>query len=111
MIYLVFDSEQSAIAADAMIGNNVRAWVLQNAPNALSDDGERLRGRNAATGELVDVFTERWAVPRQRQDGRWVFQKPTQDKTAPVPVQVFLSGINTEELEYDPAWFSQSLYG
>lgn len=111
MICFVFDSEQMAVAANDRIGANVRDWVLQNVPGALSADGERLRGRNAATGQFVDVFTERWAVPQNTTSGRWVFPKPMQNETFPIPVQVFVNGINAEEAEYDPAWFSPSTYG
>jgi hypothetical protein len=105
MIFFVFETKADADAANAIIAENVREFVATNSPDALSPDGSKLRGRRADTGELVDVYTERWAEPLRRADSRWVFAKPTQEKTAPLPVSVFLAGVVAGEEEYDPAWF------
>ena len=105
MTFYVFATKSAADAANDRITENVRQFVAANVPDALSDDGERLRGRKADTGSLVDVYTERWADPMQIADGRWVFAKPTQAKTAPLPVAVFLAGVTADEAEYDEAWF------
>lgn len=105
MTYYVFATENVAVAAESQIVDNVRRWLGENVPAALSSDGEMLRGRNAATGELVDVYTARWAIPRQTASGVWVFEKPTADRTAPIPVEVFTAGITAAEADYDPAWF------
>jgi len=105
MLFYVFNVEEDANAAAQLIIDNVRNWVSNNLPEALSADGNKLRGRNAATNELVDVYTTRWAVPVQTVDNRWVFLKPTQEKTTPIPLAVFIAGITAAEEEYNPAWF------
>ena len=105
MTYYIFNTEAEALSAEQQIVNNVRNWVISNVPGALSEDGTKLRGRNAKTGEFVDAFTTRWAIPRQIIDGRWVFEKPTSEKTEPIPVSVFIANIVSEETEYDDGWF------
>lgn len=105
MIYYIFNTESEALATEQQIVDNVKNWILVNVPEALSPDGTKLRGRNAATGQLVDVYTTRWAIPQQINSGLWVFPKPTIDKTTPIPVEVFTEGISVLENNYDPAWF------
>lgn len=105
MIYYIFNTEAEAIIAEQQIIENVRQWVSENVPEALSQDGLKLRGRNAKTGEFTNAYTTRWAMPQQINDGRWVFAKPTQDKTSPIPVEVFINGINSEEATYSTDWF------
>ena len=105
MIYYIFNTEQEALAAEQQIVDNVRQWVVANVPDALSEDGLKLRGRNAKTGEFTDAYTTRWAVPQQIVDGRWVFTKPTAEKTSPIPVEVFINGITASENEYNSDWF------
>lgn len=109
MIYYVFNTEAEAQSAEQQIVDNVRNWVAANVPDALSADGIKLRGRNAKTGEFVDAFTNRWAIPTRIADGRWVFQKPTQEKTEPIPVAVFTGGIVATEEEANGAWFVTEL--
>jgi hypothetical protein len=60
MMYYVFESQSLAIAAEEYI------CQVANMP---------LVGVNASTGELSPTSqrTERWAVPEQRLDGKWVF--------------------------------------
>lgn len=105
MLFYVFDSEQDANAVLELIASNVRAWLRQHSPDALSADGNGVRGRNAATGGLTDVVTQRWAVPELTSGGKWVFAVPTQRQTSPIPVSAFTSGIEAPTAEYDPAWF------
>lgn len=107
MIYYVFNSEAAAAETEQQIVDNVRQWVAANVPDALSADGTKLRGRNAATGALVDVFTERWAIPQETATGQWVFPKPTGAQTAPIPLDVFIANVVAAESEYDPTWFEQ----
>ena len=108
MTYYVFNTEAEALSAEQQIVDNVRNWVAANVPDALSADGTKLRGRNAKTGEFVDAFTTRWAIPQQIADGRWVFTKPTPEKTAPIPVEVFLQNVVAAESAYDVAWFPET---
>lgn len=110
MIYYIFNTEQEALVVEQQIVDNVRQWVAANVPDALSEDGTKLRGRNAKTGELTDIYTTRWAIPQQILDGRWVFAKPTAEKTAPIPIEVFITGIVSEEAAYDANWFPQEEY-
>lgn len=107
MIYYIFNSEQEAVTTEQQIVDNAKNWLLSNSPQSLSPDGNKLRGRNAATGEFVEVYTEKWAVPQQTIDGKWVFLKPTQIKTSPIPVEVFLNNIIADEIEYDSSWFAE----
>ena len=59
MKYLVFETEQEAIEAEAVISSAM---------------GFAKSGVNAATGEVnIEAITERWAIPQQIKDGRWVF--------------------------------------
>ena len=103
--YYLFATEEDAVAAEARIVANVRTWAEANAPDALSEDKSKLRGRNAATGEFEDHFTERWAIPQQTETGKWVFPVPTQERTTPIPVETFVAGVTADEAEYDSAWF------
>lgn len=69
MKYLVFETEQEAIDAEALISQSM---------------GYSKPGVNAKTGEVVpDALTTRWAIPQQIADGRWVFPSP--DDTGVVP--------------------------
>jgi hypothetical protein len=62
MKYLVFDTEQEALDAEADLSRAM---------------GYSKPGVNAKTGQVVpDVLTLRWAVPRQIADGRWVVPSP-----------------------------------
>jgi hypothetical protein len=63
MKYLVFDTEAEAIAAEAQIAQAIGCAIV---------------GVNAATGLPVPTAqrTERWAIPQQIADGRWVFPSP-----------------------------------
>lgn len=107
MIYYTFQDEAAAIIAEQQICNNVLAWCAANVPEALSADGTKVRCRNAATGQYEDVYTERWAIPEQINDGRWVFQKPTESSIAPIELAVVLNGVTASEAEADPAWWPQ----
>lgn len=98
MTYYIFNTEEEALLAEEQIVTNVRNWVETNVPDALSSDGSKLRGRNAKTGEFVDVYTTRWAIPQQIIDGQWVFLKPTSNRTFPIPVEIFVSGIVANEI-------------
>ena len=62
MKYLVFTTEQDAIAAELIIRQAL---------------GYSKPGVNALTGELDNsVLTTSWATPQQITDGRWVFPSP-----------------------------------
>jgi hypothetical protein len=78
MKYRIFDTEQEAIAAEAQVAAAIGCIKV---------------GVNAKTGqpEPDKQATERWAIPQQIQDGRWVF--PSLDNTG---------------VEADPSWWPQS---
>ena len=62
MKYLVFETEQEAIEAEAAISLAM---------------GYSKPGISAATGQLDNTaITERWAIPQQIKDGRWVIPSP-----------------------------------
>jgi hypothetical protein len=63
MKYRAFDTESDAVAAEALVAAEIGCVKV---------------GINAKTG-LPDPSaqaTERWAVPQQIADGRWVFPSP-----------------------------------
>lgn len=72
MLYYVFNDEQTAINAEAYICQIGGAPVI---------------GLNAETGlpEPDKCKTERWAVPEERLDGKWVFPYIGDDKVALYP--------------------------
>jgi hypothetical protein len=78
MKYRIFETEQDAIAAEAIIAASIGCAIV---------------GVNAKTGlpEPDKQQTTRWAIPRQIADGRWVFPSP--DET----------GVDAE-----PDWFIQT---
>lgn len=63
MKYLVFDTEAEAVQAESQIS---------------ADKGYPYYGENALTHEVIDGVgkTERWAIPKQVANGKWVFQSP-----------------------------------
>jgi hypothetical protein len=63
MKYRVFDTEDEALAAEAQIAETIGCIKV---------------GVNAKTGqpEPDKQVTERWAIPQQISDGRWVFPSP-----------------------------------
>jgi hypothetical protein len=63
MKYRIFTTEAEAIAAEAQVAADIGCIKI---------------GTNAKTGQLAPdaQATERWAVPQQIVDGRWVFLSP-----------------------------------
>ena len=66
MKYRVFDTEAEAIAAEAEIAQAIGCIKV---------------GVNAKTGQLAPdkQTTERWAIPQQIADGRWIFASPDEE--------------------------------
>lgn len=77
MKYRVFDTEAEAIAAEAIIAQEIGCAKV---------------GVNAKTGLPAPEaqLTERWAIPQQILDGRWVFPSPNEE------------GIESEESWWPP---------
>lgn len=94
-IYYVFEDEQTATDAETAI------CQIAGAP---------LVGRNAKTGLPAPdkCKTERWAVPQERLDGKWVFPKVPDALLAQYSQEV-IDGFNTSYPntleEYDSSWF------
>ena len=76
MKYRIFDTEEQSLAAEAQVAVDIGCIKI---------------GVNAKTGlPAPDAqVTERWAIPQQIVDGRWVFPSP--DETG---------------VEAEPGWFS-----
>jgi len=99
MEYYVFNTEQEAIEAEAYIS------AVGNYPRT---------GNNAKTGtpEPDKQKAERWAIPKQRQDGKWIFQRIPEAIRAQYP-QAVKDAFNAtyphvvEELTAE--WFSGEL--
>jgi len=107
MIFYVFDTEAEAIAAENTIVTNIKTWVQTYSPDAIDSEGNSLRGRNAKTGELVDIYTSKWAIPVKRLDDKWAFQKPTQSALGPIPLANVINGITATEEEFSSGWFPE----
>jgi hypothetical protein len=107
MIFYVFDTEADEIAAAHTVVTNIKTWVQTYSPDAIGPDGNSLRGRNAKTGELVDNYTTKWAIPKERLDGKWVFEKPTQSSLGPVSLDSAINGISATEEEFQLDWFPE----
>ena len=75
MKYRIFDTEQEAIAAEAQVAADIGCIKV---------------GTNAKTGlPAPDAqATERWAIPFQIPDGRWIVASP-----------------DDQGVEADPSWF------
>jgi hypothetical protein len=73
----IFDTEQEALDAEAQVALDIGCVKV---------------GVNAKTGEPAPdkQATERWAIPRQIADGRWVFASP-----------------NDEGVEAEDDWFQE----
>ena len=77
MKFLIFDTEQQALEKEKQI---------------MLEEGVPKYAINALTGETdVTVITDRWDIPRQRIDGKWV-----------------LLSNNDEGEVYNQDWFYQS---
>ena len=94
-LYYVFEDEQTAINAEATISQ------IAGAPRV---------GYNALTGlpEPDKCKTERWAIPQQRLDGKWVFPKvPTEllEQYSDDTINQFNQAFPYVFEEYDASWF------
>lgn len=78
MLYRIFNTETEAVAAEAQIAQSIGCVKIST---------------NAATGlpDLDAQMTERWAIPQQIADGRWVFPSP-----------------DDEGVMRDPSWFGET---
>ena len=77
MKYRVFNTEQEALEAEQQISDAIGCAIV---------------GINAKTGKPQPnkQLTERWAIPQQIADGRWVFPSP-----------------DDEGIESDSSWWPQ----
>lgn len=107
MIYYVFDTENEAIAAENLIVNNIKSWVETYTPSVINDSGDAIIGRRPQTGEVASGQTSRWAIPKERLDGKWVFQKPTAIHLGPIPLSTVISGVTAVEQAYEDSWFPE----
>jgi hypothetical protein len=66
MKYRIFDTEEQALAAEAQVAVDIGCAKV---------------GVNAKTGqpEPDKQVTERWAIPQQILDGRWVFPSSNEE--------------------------------
>ena len=107
MIFYVFNTEAEAIAVENTIVTNIKTWVQTYSPDAIGPDGNSLKGRNAKTGEFINNYTTKWAIPVERLDGKWVFEKPTQKGLGPVPLSSVINGITATEEDFNSNWFPE----
>lgn len=72
MKYRIFDTEAESIAAEAQVAASIGCVKI---------------GINAKTGLPAPEAqaTERWAIPQQIADGRWVFPSPDDTGIEPLP--------------------------
>jgi hypothetical protein len=95
--YYVFDNEATAIAAEAMICQIGQTPII---------------GINVATGlpEPDKQKTERWAIPQQRVDGKWVFARVPLETRQNIPEaqqEAFNNAFPHLLEEYKDNWFTQ----
>lgn len=97
--YYVFNTEQIAQAAEAWIS------LHGNLPRT---------GKNAKTGqdEPNKCKTERWAIPQQRLDGNWVFERVPAAERAKFPQskkdEFDINFPHVVEIE-SPEWFNTTI--
>ena len=74
-MYLIFDTLETARAAQVQIDSNIVAVIATNEPEVVSDTG--IIGRNMATGQLdyEATRTTTWCEPRPHGD-IWYLIKP-----------------------------------
>jgi hypothetical protein len=95
MEYYVFNTEQEAIAAEA--------WISQQCNMPIT-------GVDAKDGtpQPEKQKTERWAIPQQRLDDKWVFPKVSDDiaiKFGMEAIQFFQTNFNYALETYSEDWF------
>lgn len=104
MIFYVFETEAEAIAAENTIVTNIKTWVETYSPSVVVN-GEAIKGRRPSTGEIVSATTNKWADPKQRLDGKWIFQKPQDYNVTPIPLSSVVANVIANEEEYSRGWF------
>lgn len=97
MLYYVFEDEETARGAEHYIS------TIGGAP---------ITGVNALTGELEPdaAKTERWAIPKERLDGKWCFPYVGDARVAMYPTDVanyFEDTYPNTKEEYNDDWFYQ----
>ena len=95
MLYYVFETESEATQAEQAISQVGGAPIV---------------GINALTGqpEPNKQKTERWAIPMQRLDGKWVFPYVGDERISEYPTDVkdqFNSTFTYTLEEYSSDWF------
>ena len=93
--FYVFDTESVAISAEAYICYTAQTPRI---------------GHNAKTGKLEPnkAKTERWAVPKERLDGKWVFSVIPYEIAIKYPPEVseyFNTTFPNVKEEYISSWF------
>jgi hypothetical protein len=110
--YLIYDTEQLALDACAKIEQ--RARELYSSAGYQVDETGAIIGVNVATGQSDPGAqrTERYAVPEQRLDGKWIVPHPEQMPSANVEqqgmlVKDYVAQDLTADLveERQPDWF------
>jgi hypothetical protein len=114
--YIVNDTEQDSLDASATIDERARP-VYSQAGYEIDADGHII-GVNVGTGQSDPDAqrTERYAVPQQRLDGKWIIPHPEcmPSATYVIPgteppvvlVDHLMAGLTDPVIEeYDPAWF------
>lgn len=95
LMYMVFETRGEAEAAEAFICRIAKTPITS---------------RNAKTGQpdLSAIKTEKWAIPQQRLDGKWVFPAIPDDLLNMYSVEdvnEFRSRFSFVKEEYQPDWF------
>lgn len=111
--HFVFDSQAAAVAAEQGIADRGRELLLTL--GYVADAEGNIIGKRAGALDYAGQKTERWAVPRQRLDGKWVVPHPSCLPTALLQppaaggltvAQYMSQGIAAPVEPYDPAWFA-----
>lgn len=91
MSYLVFATEQQAIAAESMIVGNIADAVASQFPDRY-DNGTLVGVDINDTPRPEAARTMRWDAPRECAEG-WAIVAPTQEAIGRVPLAVAMAGV------------------
>src|SRR3954463_5664337 len=114
--FIIDKDEKTSLESSAII--HERAGAVHSQAGYTVDEKGHIVGVNAASGKPDPNAqkTERYAIPEQRLDGKWVIPHPEQMPSAGyvipgteppvIMVDYLMAGLKAPVIEeYDPSWF------
>ena len=108
MRYLVFESEEAALSAEGAIFG-YGAWLAQEEGYVVDVSG--IKGKRLGETDHSAPVIDRWDIPEERSDGKWVVIHPEKHPAASDPAMLeslidLLSGfVSFAEEEAADWWF------